>query len=404
VTTFDELRLAEPLLRALRAEAHRHLTPIQAEAIPQILTGRDVLATAQTGTGKTAAFLLPVMQRLSGGCSQPGAPRALVLVPTRELAAQIAERAGAYGRFTGLTSAAIFGGVSQRPQAAAISHGSDILIATPGRLLDLFGQRRLRVDAITHFVLDEADRMLDMGFVRDVRRIVAQLPKRRQSLLFSATMPKEILALASEILRDPVRIAVTPAEVVVACIEQKVFFVDKADKRGLLLELLADPALRRVLVFTRTKHGAKRLSLQLDKAGVTSEAIHGDRPQSGRVKALAAFRNGRVRVLVATDVAARGIDVPDVTHVVNFDMPNPSESYVHRIGRTGRAGAGGIAWSFCDPSEMESLRSIERLTRRQMPSVKRARDALPPPAHKPRVAPRQSRRHRSLSAKRRVAA
>jgi ATP-dependent RNA helicase RhlE len=232
------------------------------------------------------------MQRLSGARSQPGAPRALVLVPTRELAAQIAERAGAYGRFTGLTSAAIFGGVSQGPQAAAISRGSDILIATPGRLLELLGQRRLRVDAIAHFVLDEADRMLDMGFVRDVRRIVAQLPKRRQSLLFSATMPKEVLALASEILRDPVRIAITPAEVVVACIEQKVFFVDSADKRGLLLELLADPALRRVLVFTRTKHGAKRLSLQLDKAGVTSETIHGDRPQSGRVKALAAFATG----------------------------------------------------------------------------------------------------------------
>jgi ATP-dependent RNA helicase RhlE len=247
--------------------------------------------------------------------------------------------------------------------------------------------------------------MLDMGFVRDVRRIVARLPKRRQSLLFSATMPKEVLALASEILREPVRVAVTPAEVVVACIEQKVFFVDNVDKRGLLFELLADPTLRRVLVFTRTKHAAKRLSCQLDKAGVTSEAIHGDRPQSGRVKALAAFRNGRVRVLVATDVAARGIDVPDVTHVVNFDMPNPPESYVHRIGRTGRAGAEGIAWSFCDPGEMDSLHSIERLTERRLPSDKRARDALAPPAHKPRVAPQQSRRRpRSPSAKRRVAA
>jgi ATP-dependent RNA helicase RhlE len=404
VTTFDELRLAAPLLRALRAEAHLQPTPIQAEAIPHILTGRDVLGTAQTGTGKTAAFLLPVMQRLSGARSQPGAPRALVLVPTRELATQIAERSGAYGRFTGLTSAAIFGGVSQGPQAAAISRGSDILIATPGRLLDLLAQRRLRMDALTHLVLDEADRMLDMGFVRDVRRIVDQLPKRRQSLLFSATMPKEVLALASEILRDPVRVAVTPAEVVVACIEQKVFFVDNAGKRGLLLELLADPALRRVLVFTRTKHGAKRLWLQLDKAGVTSEAIHGDRPQNGRVKALAALRNGRVRVLVATDVAARGIDVPDVTHVVNFDMPNPPESYVHRIGRTGRAGAGGIAWSFCSPSEMDSLHAIERLTRRRLPSDKRARDALAPPAHKPRVAPRPSRRRRSPSVKRRAAA
>ncbi len=364
-------------MRALRAEAHHRPTPIQSEAIPHILAGRDVLGTAQTGTGKTAAFLLPLLQRLAGGRSQPNAPRSLILAPTRELAAQIAERAAAYGRFIGLTSTAIFGGVKQQAQLAAVARAPDFVIATPGRLLDLVGQRRLRLDAVTHLVLDEADRMLDMGFVRDVRRIVAQLAKNRQSLLFSATMPKEVLALAAELLRDPVRVAVAPAEVVVARIEQKVFFVNASAKRSLLLKLLADPDLKRVLVFTRTKHGAKRLALQLDKAGVASEAIHGDRPQTGRVKALAAFRAGTVRVLVATDVAARGIDVPEVTHVVNFDIPNAPESYVHRIGRTGRAGSGGAAWSFCDRDEMDNLRSIERLTRRRLSSDDRFREVPP---------------------------
>jgi ATP-dependent RNA helicase RhlE len=368
ISTFDELRLAEPLLRALKTEAHTQPTPIQAAAIPHILAGRDLLGTAQTGTGKTAAFLLPIMQRLAGARARPNAPRALILAPTRELAAQIAERAGAYGRFIGLTSTAIFGGVKQNAQLAALSRGPDILIATPGRLLDLLNQKRLRLDAVTHLVLDEADRMLDMGFVRDVRRIVAHLPTGRQSLLFSATMPKEVLALAGELLRHPERVAVTPAEVVVARIDQKVFFVASADKRGLLLKLLADRGLRRVLVFTRTKHGAKRLALQLEKAGISTDAIHGDRPQNGRVQALAAFRSGSVRVLVATDVAARGIDVPDVTHVINFDLPNVPESYVHRIGRTARAGSGGVAWSFCGEGELDSLRSIERLTRGRIAS------------------------------------
>jgi ATP-dependent RNA helicase RhlE len=390
IATFDELRLAEPLLRALKGEAHAQPTPIQSAAIPHILAGRDVLATAQTGTGKTAAFLLPIMHRLAGSRSRPHAPRALILAPTRELAAQIAERACAYGRFIGLGSTAIFGGVKQHAQLAAIARAPDILIATPGRLLDLLNQRRLRLDAVEHLVLDEADRMLDMGFVRDVRRIVAQLPKSRQSLLFSATMPKEVLALAGELLRTPERVAVAPAEIVVARIEQKVFLVDTADKRRLLLKLLADRALRRVLVFTRTKHGAKRLAMQLAKAGVSTEAIHGDRPQNGRVKALAAFRSGGVRVLVATDVAARGIDVPDVTHVINFDVPNVPESYVHRIGRTARAGSGGVAWSFCSGSELDSLRSIERLTRGSLP---RANGGSHGPANEPgagrRDAPRK---------------
>jgi ATP-dependent RNA helicase RhlE len=368
VSTFDQLQLAEPLLRALKAETHTRPTPIQVSAIPHILAGRDLLGTAQTGTGKTAAFLLPIMHRLAGARARPNAPRALILAPTRELAAQIAERASAYGRFIGLASTAIFGGVKQTAQIAALGRGPDILIATPGRLLDLLNQKRLRLDCVMHLVLDEADRMLDMGFVRDVRRIVAQLPKSRQSLLFSATMPKEVLALAGELLRDPQRVAVAPAEIVVARIDQKVFFVQSADKRGLLLKLLDDRALRRVLVFTRTKHGAKRLALQLEKAGIATEAIHGDRPQNGRVKALNAFRSGSVRVLVATDVAARGIDVPNVTHVINFELPNVPESYVHRIGRTARAGSGGVAWSFCDGAELESLRAIERLTRDRIAS------------------------------------
>jgi ATP-dependent RNA helicase RhlE len=382
ISTFDELRLAEPLLRALKAEAHAQPTPIQSAAIPHILAGRDVLGTAQTGTGKTAAFLLPVMHRLAGSRARPNAPRALILAPTRELAAQIAERARAYGRFVGLSSTAIFGGVNQNAQLAAIARGPDILIATPGRLLDFLNQRRVRLDAVEHLVLDEADRMLDMGFVRDVRRIVAQLPKDRQSLLFSATMPKEVLALAGELLRNPERVAVAPAEVVVSRIDQKVFFVASADKRSLLLKLLADRALRRVLVFTRTKHGAKRLAMQLEKAGISTDAIHGDKPQNGRVKALAAFRGGHVRVLVATDVAARGIDVPEVTHVINFDIPNVPESYVHRIGRTARAGSGGVAWSFCDGGELDSLRSIERLTRGRLASEGQPGRA-PAPARKP---------------------
>jgi ATP-dependent RNA helicase RhlE len=390
ISTFDELRLAEPLLRALKAEAHAQPTPIQAAAIPHILAGRDVLATAQTGTGKTAAFLLPIMHALAGTRARPNAPRALILAPTRELAAQIAERATAYGRFIGLASTAIFGGVSQNAQLTALSRAPDILIATPGRLLDLLSQRRLRLDAVTHLVLDEADRMLDMGFVREVRRIVAHLPKARQSLLFSATMPQEVMALASELLRHPERIAVAPAQIVVPRIEQKVFFVDRADKRGLLLKLLADRDLSRVLVFTRTKHGAKRLAMQLEKAGVSTDAIHGDRPQSGRVKALAGFRSGRVRVLVATDVAARGIDVPDVTHVINFDLPNVPESYVHRIGRTARAGSGGIAWSFCDGEEMEHLRSIERLTRTRLGAADETARRAPAPVRE--GTPRSQRR------------
>ena len=402
ISRFEDLRVAEPLIRALRAEAYLRPTPIQVEAIPHILAARDMLATAQTGTGKTAAFLRPLMQRLAGQRSRPGAPRALILAPTRELAAQIAERAGAYGRHIGVTSAAIFGGVKQSAQVAAMRRAPDILIATPGRLLDLLAQRCIRLDAVAHLVLDEADRMLDMGFARDMRRIIALVPKARQSLLFSATMPKEVLSLAAELLRDPVRVAVAPAEVLVPKIEQKVFFVDATAKRGLLTTLLQDPALTRVLVFTRTKHGAKRLALQLDKSGVTNEAIHGDRPQNGRMKALAAFRAGSIRVLVATDVAARGIDVPEVSHVVNFDIPNLPESYVHRIGRTGRAGLGGIAWSFCDPGEVPSLRAIERLTGRRLPSELRGR--TPPAVASHRTAPPKGvNRHRRAARERRAA-
>ncbi len=365
---FDTMGLSEPLRRALHAESYHQPTPIQVLAIPPILAGKDVLGTAQTGTGKTAAFILPVLQRLSEGEGRPHGPRALVLAPTRELAGQIAERAGAYGRYTRLTNAVVCGGFSAQKQIAALNRGPDLVVATPGRLLDLLDQRRLRLDWISCLILDEADRMLDMGFARDVRRILAALPKDRQSLLFSATMPGSVLKLAAEILRAPVRIAVAPAEVVVERIEQKVFHVERDAKRALLNGLLADPALARVLVFTRTKHGAKRLAMQLAKSGVSTQAIHGDRPQNGRVKALEEFRDGRVRVLVATDVASRGIDVPEITHVINYDLPNVAESYVHRIGRTGRAGAGGIAWSFCEPGERGGLNDIERLIRRRLPS------------------------------------
>jgi len=365
---FPGLGLNEPICRALRAENYTRPTPIQARAIPPLLAGRDLVGIAQTGTGKTAAFALPIMQVLSGISERAGprGTRALVLAPTRELAIQIAEAFRTYGRHLNLRYAVVYGGVGQRPQVEALRRGVDVVIATPGRLLDLHGQGHLKFDGLRHVVLDEADRMLDMGFIRDVRKIVAALPRRRQTIFLSATMPEAVARLASEMLSDPVRVAVTPTATPVERVSQSVFYVPGPEKRGLLVRVLQDPALARAIVFTRTKHGANRVAEQLGKAGVAVEAIHGNKSQGARQRALDSFRTGRARVLVATDIAARGIDVDDVTHVINYELPNVPEDYVHRIGRTARAGAAGAAISFCEPSEQPYLSDIERLTRQRL--------------------------------------
>ncbi|HUF57187.1 MAG TPA: DEAD/DEAH box helicase [Thermohalobaculum sp.] len=369
-TTFAAFGLAEPLERALDARDHTVPTPIQVQAIPELMAGRDVLGVAQTGTGKTAAFALPLLHRLTEHpAGRDRRPRGLILAPTRELAIQIGAEFAAYGKHVPVRHTVIFGGVGQNPQTQALARGVDIIIATPGRLLDLMGQGRVPLDRIEYLVLDEADRMLDMGFVRDVRRILSALPKRRQSLLFSATMPKEIAGLAEEILHQPVRIAVTPQATPVELIEQRVHHVESGAKTALLAAVLDDPALSRVIVFARTKHRANRVAEQLGKRGVAVEAIHGNKSQNARQRALARFRSGDARVLVATDIAARGIDVPAVSHVFNFELPNEAESYVHRIGRTARAGAAGAAVSFCDPSERAYLRDIERLTGQRLAVV-----------------------------------
>ncbi len=369
---FSDLKLIDPLLRAVRAEGYDEPTPIQAQAIPHVLEGKDLIGCAQTGTGKTAAFALPILQRMVAANQnrQRGVIRTLVLSPTRELATQIGDSFATYGRHTGLKHIVIFGGVGQNPQEQALRRGADILVATPGRLLDLMSQGIMRLNTIEIFVLDEADRMLDMGFIHDVRRIIQVLPTKRQTLLFSATMPQDIQDLADRILINPVHVAVVPQATTVETIDQSVFFVEKKDKRALLEHLLlGDKAIRRVLVFTRTKHGANKLVQQLDQARIQAEAIHGNKSQSAREKALANFKSGRTRVLVATDIAARGIDVDDVTHVINYDLPNEPESYVHRIGRTARAGASGIAFSFCDSEERAYLRDIEKLIRLRVPVV-----------------------------------
>jgi ATP-dependent RNA helicase RhlE len=371
---FSELGLAEPIERALHARNHTIPTPIQARAIPQLLAGKDMLGIAQTGTGKTAAFALPILHQLSAerGASRPRSPRALVLAPTRELAIQIGEEFRAYAKYLNLRQTVIFGGVGQNPQVKALARGVDILVATPGRLLDLMNQRHLKLDAVAFFVLDEADRMLDMGFVRDVRKIMASLPKIRQSLLFSATMPGEISRLSGDILSDPIRVEVTPQATPIERIEQSVYHVDGGTKIALLAGILDDPALSRVLVFARTKHRANRVAERLAKNSIAADAIHGNKSQGARQRALKRFRDGDVRVLVATDIAARGIDVDAVSHVINFELPNEPESYVHRIGRTARAGAGGIALSFCDPNERAYLRDIERLIRRPLTVIGQA--------------------------------
>jgi Superfamily II DNA and RNA helicases len=366
--TFDKLELIEPIMKALRQEGYEIPTPIQAEAIPVVLQGEDLLGCAQTGTGKTAAFSIPIIQKLYNQ-EQLGRnkhPKALVLTPTRELAIQIGESFTAYGRFTKLKHTVIFGGVKQGPQTDTLRKGVDVLIATPGRLLDLIGQGFIRLNQLEYFILDEADRMLDMGFIHDIKRILPLLPSRRQSLFFSATMPPEIEKLSSTILKNPVKIAVTPPSSTVDRIDQSLFYVEKKQKTDLLISQLADSALESVLVFTRTKHGADRVAKTLVKAGISAEAIHGNKSQNARQRALTNFKDKTTRVLIATDIAARGIDVDHLTHVINFELPDVPETYVHRIGRTARAGRSGVAFSYCDADEVPMLKDIQKLIRKEI--------------------------------------
>jgi len=381
VTDFASLGLAEPLLKALADKNYTKPTPIQARSIPHLLAGRDLLGIAQTGTGKTAAFALPMLQLLTktNYRARPKLPRSLVLAPTRELATQIADSFIAYGKFLQQRVAIVFGGVGQMPQVQALQRGVDILVATPGRLLDLMQQGHCDLSDVEILVLDEADRMLDMGFLPDVKRILAKVPPERHSLLFSATMPADITALSQKILRDPLRVEVTPPAATADRIVQSVHFVKKAKKRDLLVELLQSPDFVRTLVFTRTKHGADRVAKSLKQAGFDAHAIHGNKSQGARERALDAFRDGKAHVLVATDIAARGIDVPDITHVINFDLPNIPESYVHRIGRTARAGRDGIAIAFCDEEERDYLRDIEKLIKKKIPVAGGAAPAAPAP-------------------------
>jgi ATP-dependent RNA helicase RhlE len=369
--TFDELQLHDSLLRAVKAEGYTTPTPIQVKAIPHALAGKDVLGVAQTGTGKTAAFALPILQRLSARAPAGGARpvRCLVLTPTRELAGQVGESFATYGKHLPLRHAVVFGGVGQTPQVQALQRGVDVLVATPGRLLDLMEQGFVSLRSLEVFVLDEADRMLDMGFIHDVRKVIKALPQKRQTLFFSATMPPEIVDLSRSILTDPVRVEVTPVSSTAETVTQQVYFVEREQKRGLLTHLLKEGRIPRALVFTRTKHGANRVAKQLEGAGVQAAAIHGNKSQNARERALEDFRTGSIRVLVATDIAARGIDIDGLSHVINYDLPNVPEQYVHRIGRTGRAGASGMALSFCDGEERAYLRDIERTIRRSVPVV-----------------------------------
>ena len=395
---FQDLRLSEPLLRAIGEKGYTDPTPIQQQAIPPVLEGRDLQGCAQTGTGKTAAFTLPMLQLLAAEPAPKGRRpiRALVLTPTRELAIQIDECCRDYARYTPIRHCVIFGGVNQRPQVDALQKGVDLLVATPGRLLDLIGQGYVTLDTIRFFVLDEADRMLDMGFIHDIRRILPLLPERRQTLFFSATMPESIAALAAKILRNPVLVTVTPPASVVETIAQTVHFAEKAEKSQLLIDLLSASDAQQVLVFSRTKHGADKLAKILNRAGIRSCAIHGNKSQNARVKAMNDFKSGECRVMIATDIAARGIDIDQLPLVINYELPEVAETYVHRIGRTGRAGHEGAAWSFCSEDEFEYLCDIQKLTgltiptegpvpeyalRKAAPARKPAQKAAQRPAH-----------------------
>jgi ATP-dependent RNA helicase RhlE len=368
---FEQLGLTAPLVKALQKEGYSIPTPIQAQTIPHALEGKDILGLAQTGTGKTAAFALPILQLLNQKqYSGYKHTRALILTPTRELAMQIHESFQSYGRYTAITQEVIFGGVSQHAQTIALRNGTDVLIATPGRLLDLMNQGHVHLDYLELFVLDEADRMLDMGFIHDVRKVVKALPKQKQTMLFSATMPPQIAQLVASLQRNPVRIEVTPVSSTAERIEQFVYFIPKQKKQSLLVHLLNERNIKRTLVFTRTKHGADRIAKELKKASIHADAIHGNKSQSARQNALNNFKNGKLKVLVATDIAARGIDVDALEHVINFDLPDVAETYVHRIGRTGRAGANGTAISFCDGrEEMSNLKSINKLIGIKIPAI-----------------------------------
>ena len=388
--TFASLGLSPALLRAIADEDYDTPTPVQEQVVPKAIVGRDILAAAQTGTGKTAAFVLPILQHLSEPPADPRGPRpirALILTPTRELAAQIGERISAYGKYLRVGHTVVYGGVGQRSQEDALRLRPDILVATPGRLLDLMGQGFVKLRGITHFVLDEADRMLDMGFIHDVRKVIAQLPTERQTLLFSATIPADIERLASSLLEEPVRVAITPTITTAEGVDQAVIFSETADKRVLLERILHRPDVTRTIIFTRTKHGANRLTRDLERAGIPSLAIHGNKSQNARERALSQFKTGEIPVLVATDVAARGIDVEGVSHVVNFDVPNIPESYVHRIGRTGRAGAMGQAISLCAAEERPFLADIEKLIQKTIPSIDVDGNLVARPAARPGVGP-----------------
>ncbi len=361
-----------PIREALKAEGYTEPTDIQKQAIPPLLEGRDLVGCAQTGTGKTAAFAIPILQMLALEKRETKAPRvirALVLTPTRELAIQVGESFKTYGKNLNLKTTVIFGGVGQKPQTDALKSGIDILIATPGRLIDLMNQKFVNLHHVSFFVLDEADRMLDMGMVNDVKKIISHLPQRRQNMLFSATMPMEITKLVDSLLTDPVKVAVTPVSSTVDIIDQAVYFVEKKDKKLLLIHLLKDKSIASALVFSRTKHGADKIIKDLAKAGIQGQAIHGNKSQGARQQALDNFKERRTRVLVATDIAARGIDIIELSHVINYDLPNISETYVHRIGRTGRAGLGGVALSFCDAEEIPYLKDIEKLIKKKIPVV-----------------------------------
>jgi len=394
LTTFSDLGLSPALLKALDGEGYQSPTPIQSRAIPELLKGRDLLGIAQTGTGKTAAFALPIIQGLAAkaGAVESRTCRALILAPTRELAAQIGQSFVTYGRFCRLRVATVFGGVSIGKQISALTKGVDVLVATPGRLVDLIERRAVTLAKIEIFVLDEVDQMLDLGFIHAIRRITSLLPRVRQNLFFSATMPKEIATLAGGLLRDPVRVEVAPAATTVDRVEQHVIHVDKAAKLRLLSDLIAGGAMARTLVFTRTKHGADKVVRGLEAAGISASAIHGNKSQGQRERALAGFKDGKTTTLVATDIAARGIDIDAISHVVNYDLPNVPESYVHRIGRTARAGAGGSAIAFCDREERGLLRDIERTIRQPIPVMKHnlaTADVLPAAERRP--PPRPSR-------------
>ena len=372
--SFNNLQLIEPVLQALSKEGYTIPTPIQLQSIPPILQKRDLLGCAQTGTGKTAAFTIPVLQLMHQQQEQQQQKQhriqTLILTPTRELAIQIGESITAYGKYLNIKHKVIFGGVPQYSQVQAIRNGVDIIVATPGRLLDLMQQRIISLDHIQYFILDEADRMLDMGFVQDVKRIIAKLPAKRQTLFFSATMPAEIKHLADILLTNPVKVEVTPSASTVEIIQQSVYFVERQNKQSLLIQLLKDQTIETVLVFTQMKHAADKLAKSLNQAGIRTEAIHGNKSQNARQDALANFKNRKTRVLVATDIAARGIDIDDLTHVLNYELPNIPETYVHRIGRTGRAGASGVAISFCDWSEKTFLTDIQKLIKKTIPVIK----------------------------------